>query len=100
MRFTERNRAILNRTYKIGGVLEAKIAEGLEQPEEPIFTWLGSHPGTYRTLLPRVFKIAVAIFIALTIAAIIHAPQKTGNPAPTVTHSVSALAAGRVSAPR
>jgi ABC-type uncharacterized transport system permease subunit len=77
MRFTERNRVILNRTYEIGKVLEAKIIEGLEQPYEPIFTWLGSHPGTYRRLLPIVFKTAVVIFLALTIAAIIHAPHNT-----------------------
>jgi hypothetical protein len=99
MRFTERNRAILNRTYEIGKVLEGKIAEGLVQPDELIFTWLGSNPGTYRRLLPRVFKIAVVIFLALTIAAVVHAPHNTVHPASAGTGSVSALAAGGPLAP-
>ena len=76
MRFTERNRTILNRTYEIGKQLEAEIAEGLEQPREPIFTWFGSYPGTYRRMLPRMFKVAVAVFLAVTIAAVIHPPNK------------------------
>jgi hypothetical protein len=80
MRFTERNRAILNKTYKIGKQLEAEIAEGLEQPHEPIFTWLGSHPGTYRQILPRMFKVAVVVFLVVAIAAIIHPPTKAVRP--------------------
>lgn len=100
MRFTERNRTILNRTYEIGKKLEAKIAKGLEQPDDLIFTWLGSHPGTYRRLLPRMFKIAVVIFMALTIGAAIHPPHNTAPPASTGTRSGSALHAGGPWAPR
>lgn len=84
MRFTERNRTILNRTYEIGKQLEAEITEGLEQPREPIFTWFGSYPGTYRRILPRMFKVAVAVFLAVTIAAVIHPPNKA-------VHSTSIL---------
>jgi hypothetical protein len=90
MRFADRNRAILNRTYEIGKELEAKIAAGLEQPDEPIFTWLGSQPGTYRRVLPRMFEIAAVVFLGLAVAAIIHAPRNTGHPASTGTGSVSA----------
>jgi hypothetical protein len=81
MRFTERNRTILNKTYEIGKQLEAEIAEGLDQPREPIFTWLGSHPGTYRQVLPRMFKVAVVVFLAAAIAAVIHPPNKAVHPA-------------------
>jgi hypothetical protein len=80
MRFTERNRAILNRTYEIGKQLEAEIAEGLGQPRELIFTWLGSHPGTYRRILPRMFKVAVVVFLSVAIAAVIHPPNKAVHP--------------------
>lgn len=80
MRFTERNRAILNKTYEIGGQLEAEITEGLEQSREPIFTWLGSHPGTYRVILPRMFKVAVIVFLAAAIAAVVHPPNKAAHP--------------------
>jgi hypothetical protein len=99
MRFTERNRAILNRTYEVGKALEAKIAKGLELPDEPMFTWLGSHPGTYRRLLPRVFKTAVVVFLALTIAALLDAPHNTAHPASAETGSVSMLATGGPAAP-
>lgn len=90
MRFADRNRAILNTTYAIGKELESKITAGLQQPDEPIFTWLGSQPGTYRRALPRMFRIAVVVFLGLAIAAVIHAPQNTGHPASTGTDSVSA----------
>ena len=66
--------AISYTSSKDVAVLEEKIAEGLVQPDELIFTWLGSNPGTYRRLLPRVFKIAVVIFLVLAIAAAIHVP--------------------------
>ena len=89
MRFTERNRAILNRTYEIGTQLEAKIAEVLQQPHEPIFTWLGSHPGTYRRILPAMFKVAVVVFLAVAIAAVIHPPEKAVQPTSTQTRLVT-----------
>jgi hypothetical protein len=76
MRFTERNRTILNRTYEIGKQLEAEIAVGLERPPELIYTWLGSHPGTYRRILPKMFKVAVVVFLAVAVAAVIHPPSK------------------------
>ena len=89
MRFTERNRAILNRTYEIGTQLEAEITEGLEQPRELIFTWLGSHQGTYRRILPMMFKVAVVVFLAVTIAVVIHPPNKAVHSTPILPGSVS-----------
>jgi hypothetical protein len=83
MRFAERNRVILNRTYETGEQLETLISEGLEQPREPIFTWLGSRPGTYRRILPAMFKVAVVVFLAVAIAAVIHPPEKAAHPTST-----------------
>lgn len=89
MRFTERNRAILNKTYEIGKQLEAEIAEGLKPPHELIFTWFGSHPGIYRQMLPRMFKVALVVFLAVAIAALIHPPNKAVHPTSIETGSVS-----------
>jgi hypothetical protein len=88
MRFAERNRVILNKTYQIGTQLEAEIAEGLEQPYEPIFTWLGSRPGTYRRILPAMFKVAVVVFLAVAIAAVIYPPEKAAHATSTQTRLV------------